>query len=134
MTTTINPTVDTPVRRNATVTDRARMLADYIDAHPDLGEVCTLTISPYDKPDAGAQVQVTGARVAAALLAWFYRLDSASIDRSEYEGRTHVNVTGHLNGVSVVVYTGFYSSYAIAALKPEPTVHTLRALQVGGLR
>ncbi|ALG07639.1 hypothetical protein [Kibdelosporangium phytohabitans] len=122
-------------RRNATITDNARAVADFIDTHHDLGEVCSLDSQAMGAPLVKMQLGSRNQRHAAAtLLAWFYRLDNANVTRTVYKGSVHVEVTGNVDGVPVAVFTGFAPAAASAALKNQPTVHTLRAMQIAGVR
>ncbi|MBP2331260.1 hypothetical protein JOF56_011645 [Kibdelosporangium banguiense] len=125
----LTPVEQPKPRRNTTITDQARAIADFIDAHPELGELFTL-----DSRTNEVRAQVTGNRRADALLAWFYRLDNAALSRTVHESATHIQVTGKFAGINLYVYTGFFTEQAVAALVDEPTVHTLRQLQIANAR
>ena len=120
-------TAQTLPRRNAAVTDRARMLADYIDAHPELGEVRSIDVDLHE-----CMVHLTGPRRFHAFLAWFYTLTAATV--SAYSG--NVDVRGVLNGVRLVVYGGKPSDLSdkeSVQVNDTISVHTFRRWQIAGV-
>lgn len=128
----------TAVRNQATLDrlDRVSNLAEFIRSHGDkLGEICTLS-------DDGVQVAARSwdpqdADVAGSLIAWFYLIDNAKV--RAFESSTgdrkyaHVTVYGQINGRPTKTYTGLYGAHNIAYILslPEPSVHSLRRIQIG---
>lgn len=131
-------TFQTLPRRNTTVTDRVRAVLDFIDAHPDLGEICGMSASPYRDPAVSVQIRHGGRRYGA-MLAWFYRLSDNAIRTFGTPGDyMNIEVNGVLDGVRVAAITGqpidVTDEDRAVIERDEVTVHTLRRWQIEGAR
>lgn len=129
--TTTNATVPAPMRRNNAVTDRARMLAEYIDKHPDLGEAISVKAAT---GLLGSEIHLDGSRRFDAFLAWIYRLSNVAI----ISYATVIDVRGVLDdGHPVLVYGAKPKSFTDeqrAALDDTISVHMLRRWQIDGVQ
>ena len=132
------------MNHNANLVDLAtRFAAQPALTHPLAGRIFEVAVR-----DARVQVhlQCDGRSTLGALIAWAYQFDTPIVSLKAYlreaHPAVHVDVDGHLDGIRVKVFTGFYGVVAEELIErvdlvdddATVSVHHLRAVQVGTYR
>lgn len=127
-------------QKTSTILERNTELTNFIREHGDkLGPLSNLSISSNQ-----SQVQISSfsmddcdERTAAALIAWFYLIDSQRF--GAYEAKTwddsicaHIDLYGSLLGQPVQIYATVHRDCSAYILNlDEVSVHSLRRIQIG---
>ena len=131
------------MNHNAAVVARAaRFATQPALTHPLAGRIYEVAI----RGDARVHIHCDGRRTLGALIAWAYQLDTPVLSLKaflrEAHPSVHVHVEGHLDGIPVTVFTGFYGVVARELVERVDmvdneaivSIHHLRAVQAGTYR